>query len=60
MSLNNWFGLRCRMGLCECRWHDNAFGCGGKCVECGKVVGWMTRDELRAVADRIIDRGLEP
>lgn len=56
IGLRNWFGVRCRLALCPCRWHEDETGCGGRCVECGRVVGWMTRDELRAVGDRLIDR----
>jgi hypothetical protein len=56
LTLNNRLGLRCKLGLCPCRWHGNAFGCGGKCVACGQVVGWMTRNELREVGDRAIEQ----
>lgn len=38
----HWFG-RCLW--CEPYWNDE--GVGGRCVDCGKIHGWMTRDELR-------------
>lgn len=43
----------CRLGHHpECRLLDTDEGIGGRCVHCGKVFGWVTRDELRAVHDR--------
>lgn len=54
--LRNWFGLRCRLGLCPYRFYGDDTGCGGKCVDCGHLSGWMTREELLAVADRMLER----
>lgn len=45
----HWFG-RCP----RCAVHDTSDGIGGKCIDCGKVHGWVTRDELRAYADRAL------
>lgn len=48
------FRLMCWMGRCfRCRVHDTPEGIGGKCIDCGKVHGWVTRAELRAYSDRI-------
>jgi hypothetical protein len=61
-TARNWFGLRCRLGLCPWRFREDETGCGGQCMDCGMVSGWMTSDELRAVADRrlatLLGRGL--
>jgi hypothetical protein len=54
--LRNWFGLRCWLRLCPHRYHDTSDGCGGKCVDCGHLAGWLTNEELRAVADRALER----
>jgi len=59
-TLRNWFGLRCALRSCPHRWHYDETGCGGSCLHCGKLSGWLTRDELRAVADRMIDRERKP
>ena len=52
--------LLCWLGWCSrCELHDTAEGIGGKCIDCGKVHGWVTREELRAYADRDLrTRGL--
>lgn len=43
----------CRMGRCwNCATHSTDEGIGGKCIRCGRVHGWVTRDDLRAFADR--------
>ena len=43
----------CRLGRCwNCRTLSTADGIGGQCVRCNKIHGWMTREELRAYADR--------
>ena len=52
-NMKNWFGLRCWLRSCPCRHYEDAGGCGGQCVVCGRVVGYVTRTELRAYADRI-------
>lgn len=41
------------LGCTRCEPYETAEGCGGKCIDCGKVHGWVTRAELRAYADRI-------
>jgi hypothetical protein len=39
---------RAKLHRCtDCRILDTDEGIGGQCVECGRVHGWMTRDELR-------------
>ena len=41
------------LGRClRCRVYETDEGIGGKCVDCGKVHGWVTRDELRAYAKK--------
>ena len=45
----------CRIGRCwNCALHSTDEGIGGKCIRCGKVHGWVTRDELRTYADAMI------
>lgn len=51
MTLRNWFGWRCRLGRCPCRNYSDANGAGGKCIDCGKIVGYLTNAELRELAD---------
>lgn len=48
---SRWFGLRCLLRMCPCRHYEDAGGCGGQCINCGKIVGYVTRAELRAWAD---------
>lgn len=48
---SRWFGLRCLMRMCPCRHYEDEGGCGGQCVNCGKVVGYVTRAQLRLYAD---------
>ena len=45
VRLGHWFG-RCL----RCRVYETEDGIGGKCIDCGKVHGWMTRDELRRIS----------
>jgi len=45
--------LMCWMGVCtRCETYSTDEGIGGRCIDCGKIHGWVTRDELRAYADR--------
>lgn len=38
----------CRHVMCmRCKVHNTDEGIGGKCVDCGRIHGWLTRDELR-------------
>lgn len=46
--LAHWFGKCLR-----CDPHSTDGGIGGQCVDCGKIHGWVTRDELRAYAERV-------
>lgn len=44
--------LLCRMGRCrQCRQIDTDEGCGGQCILCGKVHGFVDRATLRAYCD---------
>lgn len=43
-----WRWLR---GGCPCRPYVDAGGCGGQCIECGRVVGYLTDAELREWCD---------
>jgi len=46
------FRVLCRLGWCmRCATYDTSEGIGGRCIDCGKVHGWVTREELRAWAD---------
>lgn len=43
----------CKWGRCiACAIHDVPEGIGGKCIRCGKIHGWVTREELIAYAER--------
>lgn len=43
----------CRIGIClECAPHSTPEGIGGKCINCGKMHGWVTRAELQNYARR--------
>lgn len=47
----NWRRLPCALGKCtRCRLHSTYEGIGGKCIDCGRIHGWMTREELQALA----------
>ena len=47
--------LPCRLGRClNCKTVSNNDGIGGQCVRCGKVHGWVTREELRAYGARAL------
>lgn len=43
--------LLCLAGLCSCIPYEDDGGCGGQCVHCGKIVGYVTREQLRRYAD---------
>lgn len=60
VTLRNWLGLRCWLCRCPTRYYEDAAGCGGQCIDCGRIFGWMTSAELRAVADRAIGREPKP
>ena len=45
----------CRwIGCFRCEHYETDHGIGGKCRDCGRVHGWVTRDELRAYGARIL------
>jgi hypothetical protein len=49
--------LICRFLWCSrCALHDVPEGIGGKCVDCGAIHGWVTRDELLAYGERATRR----
>jgi hypothetical protein len=53
--------LMCRNGWCtRCQTFDTADGIGGKCIDCGKIHGWVTREELRRFADRELQKSTKP
>ena len=43
----------------RCRTECDDSGCWGECVTCGKRVGYVTREQLRAYADWEVDREIE-
>ncbi len=45
----------CWMGFCGFRTASDASGIWGECSTCGKRAGYVTRDELRAYADREVE-----
>lgn len=48
----------CWLSLCPFTSMDDDTGCWGQCIFCGKRAGFVSRAELRAYADRQIDREL--
>lgn len=45
--------LMCRFGRCtRCQTYETDAGIGGRCIDCGRVHGWITREELRAHGER--------
>jgi hypothetical protein len=48
------WGLRCWLKLCPLDHYATEHGCGGRCVDCGKIFGYLTSEELRAIGDRAI------
>lgn len=51
--LRKWFTrMLCALGHCtRCRAHSTDEGIGGKCEACGRIHGWVTREELGAYYD---------
>lgn len=48
-----WSRIAHWLGRClKCEMHSTDDGIGGRCIDCGKIHGWVTRDELRAFAKR--------
>lgn len=46
--------LVCRfIGCFRCKMLSTDEGIGGQCIDCGRVHGWVARDELRAYAERV-------
>lgn len=46
--------LMCKFGRCtRCKTLSTAEGIGGQCLDCGRIHGWVTREELRAYAERM-------
>jgi hypothetical protein len=41
----------CSGGWCPCEPYGDAGGCGGKCTYCGKIVAYLTHDEIRKLSD---------
>lgn len=49
--MRRWWGLRCWLKRCPCRNYSDDGGAGGKCIECGRIVGYLTNAELRKLAE---------
>lgn len=47
-----WRWLTC-WGWCLCRPYADEGGCGGQCIRCGKITGYVTRDVIRAFMNRV-------
>ncbi len=45
-----WWRTRCVFGCKRCRLHETEEGIGGRCDRCGAIYGWVTSEELRALA----------
>lgn len=43
----HWFGRCMRFEV-----HSTDEGIGGRCIDCGKIHGWMTRAELRRLSPK--------
>lgn len=43
MSIQSWFGLKCRWKLCGCLPKSNEIACWHECVECGKKCAYLDR-----------------
>lgn len=44
--------LLCKLGWCmRCAVYETPGGIGGRCIDCGKIHGWVTREQLRRYAD---------
>lgn len=46
-QIAHWFG-RCL----RCNAYSTEEGIGGRCIDCGQIHGWMTREELRRLAPK--------
>ena len=45
--------LICRfIGCLSCRVYQTPEGIGGKCIYCGRIHGWMSRDDLAKIIER--------
>ena len=45
--------LICRfIGCFQCRTYETPEGIGGKCISCGRIHGWMSRDDLAKIIER--------
>ena len=42
----------CWWGGCGMVQRDDAVGCWGECLRCGKIAGWTSRAAIRAYMDR--------
>lgn len=52
-----WRHLFCWARQCRSGVYEDADGCAGQCVRCGKIVGHVTRDEIRAFMEREVANG---
>jgi hypothetical protein len=43
---------KCRLGWCAYRPYFDDGGCGGQCVDCGKIVGYTTHAAIRRYIER--------
>lgn len=44
--------ILCRLGKCRrCSQYETDEGIGGKCDNCGRIHGWVTREALRKYLD---------
>jgi hypothetical protein len=55
-KIAHWFFDQCL----RCKPHSTDDGIGGRCIDCGKIHGWVTRDELRALGEELIKAANEP
>lgn len=47
--------MLCWFKLCRrCKVLSTDEGIGGQCINCGRVHGWVTREQLRAYTDKVI------
>jgi hypothetical protein len=44
--------LRCKLKACPCRRMETDYGISGQCIDCGKIVAFVSREKIRAYAAR--------
>ena len=45
--------IMCLLKQCLCILYSDKGGCGGQCIHCRKIVGYVDRETLRRYADGV-------